>query len=427
MTAREAISNPLVLAAILAVIGYVLVRGRIAFAVGAFLASYGWAFNVNVGSVHMLPLFVATLAGTAVVAVLRKGKRVGQPLDDPRVRSCALIVALWMMWIAMRVEFTADPNQMAVFRLFLVHTVGPLLLILLFVDSIEDIRQLAWGFLLCEFPSAWASLFSKRTGAWGQQGIVMGLGENYLLFSFILCQAILLGLGLTLVMRKAVPKIFCLISIGLCAFTLMLTTARQSLIGLTAAVGYIFLAAGRKRGRALTIAAASAVVAAVGYAALLYTPTGDIVLQKWAKTPESALIREELWSRGWQAFLQHPNTGSGLFYMADDQTTAHNIYIDLLASEGLVGFLFFVVYAGFIISALGSRSLVTILPEGRIWKTTLTSIMIFDAVHSFGSGSIMSEPEVFWTPFLLLILVSLDSQSGVAPELELTDELAVRT
>lgn len=414
MTARVALSNPLVLAAILALIGYVLVRGRIAFAVGAFLASYSWAFNVNVGPVHMLPLLVVTLAGTAVVAVLRKGKAVGRALNDSRVRSCALLVALWVTWIGVKVVLAADPVPAAVFRLFLVHTIGPLLLILLFFDSIDDIRELAWGFLLCEFPAAWASLFAKRTGAWGQEGVVMGLGgENYLLFSFVLCQAILLGLGLTLLMQKAVPRLLCLIPVGLCAFTLFLTSARQSVIGLAISLGYLFLAVGRKRGRVLTLIAASGIVVGVAYTALLYTPSGELMLQKWAMTRESALIREELWSKGWDAFLQHPNTGSGLFYMGDEATTAHNIYIDLLASEGLVGLLFFAGYVGFIISALRARSFVTdSLQEGRIWKAVLTSIMIFDAVHSFGSGSLMSEPEVFWVPFLLLILVAMGTQES---------------
>jgi O-antigen ligase len=129
---------------------------------------------------------------------------------------------------------------------------------------------------------------------------------------------------------------------------------------------------------------------------------------KWTHTEVDLGTRQQYWEAGWQVFLKNPIMGAGLVYFPDSTDTAHNLYIDLLASEGVVGGLFFLGYLGFVAGGLRTRSSAKGTREGLTWMSILISIVIFTAMHSFASGSVVGEPDFFWAPLLLLQLFAME-------------------
>lgn len=403
-------------AAILGLLAWVFFRGKVAFALGVYLATLPWSSNVDIRNIHLQRILAVFLAGTVLIYALRRGRDIGQALTHPLVRNCFLLVTLWVIWIGIKVLQGVGTTPGTMFFFFLTNNIFPVVVMLLAVEKIDDFRQAAWGYLVAEVPAALGSLFIYRTGAWGESGIVMGLGgENYLRFSYGLAIGILLGVGLVLTSRKLLRNLLLLAMIGACAYSLVLTTARQTAVGTAVALGFFALAEGRRRGRIITMMAAAAVLAGVVYITTSLAPgASNFVTARWSTTHEAAQIREEYWDAGWEVFLQHPNTGAGLIYMVNTTNTAHNLYIDVLAAQGLVGGLFFLGFAGFIVAGLRARgSPATATPEGRTWKAAIVSIMIFTATHSFASGSVVGEPDFFWAPFLLLILVTMGPEEPV--------------
>lgn len=77
-------------------------------------------------------------------------------------------------------------------------------------------------------------------------------------------------------------------------------------------------------------------------------------------TTESFLAkRPEAWHKGWQIFLQHPlvGVGSGNFAKYEDIeiTHSHNIFIQILATQGLVGFIMWFAVGFIMLSSMTAR------------------------------------------------------------------------
>jgi O-antigen ligase len=403
------LSNPILMVLILAAVGYMCIRGRIAMMLGAWFAASGWMNNLNIGSLPFLRIMAVGVAATALVAMGGGGRSMGRMLLHPRVRGCAFLVAFWVIWMLLDALYNPNPLAGAVYYNFLIYSIGPVLLMLLFVNQLKDIRELAWGFLLCEAPACWASLLTNRIGASGTTGIVQGVGgNNYLRFSYSVAIAVLIGIGMLLSTRRLLLRLLIVAAIALCSYTLVLTSARQSAIALLGGVAYLAWAARRKGGRVFVIIAVAALIVGIGWEVLANLQVSDRFLTlKWTHTEADASIREQYWEAGWQVFLKNPVMGAGLVYFPDSTDTAHNLYIDVLASQGMVGGLFFLWYLGFVFGGLRTHSSAKETREGLTWMSILISIMIFIALHSLASGSVVSEPEFFWAPLLLLQLLAM--------------------
>jgi O-antigen ligase len=395
---------------ILAAVGYMCIRGRIAMMLGAYFAASGWMNNLNIGSLPFLRIMAAGVAATALVAMGGGGRKMGRTLRHPRVRGCAFLVASWVLWMLLDVTFNSSPLAGAIYYSFLIYSISPVLLMLLFISEVKDIRELAWGFLLCEAPACWASLLTNRLGESGTTGLVQGIGgNNYLRFSYSVAIAVLIGIGLLLSTRRHLLKPFILTAITLCSYTLVLTGARQSAIALLGGVAYLAWTERRGRGRVFVVIATAALIVGIGWEVLANLQVSDRYLNlKWTHTEVDLGTRQQYWEAGWQVFLKNPIMGAGLVYFPDSTDTAHNLYIDLLASEGVVGGLFFLGYLGFVAGGLRTRSSAKGTREGLTWMSILISIVIFTAMHSFASGSVVGEPDFFWAPLLLLQLFAME-------------------
>jgi O-antigen ligase len=408
-TVRVAIDNPYLIALLLALFGYLIYQGRITAVLGGFYAASNWIFNADIGPVALLRVFVAVMACTALVAVLRKKGSVGRTLRSPQIVTTILLVVIWSLSIALKTLNTPDALPGEMLRGFLVYTLLPTALLLIFVNELADVRQFALGFVVCTTGTAIGAVLIVPTFFLGQLGLVLGLGGGeYLSFSWGLAMGILFGVGAFFVVRRKGLRAMFLTMSGICCVVLLMSAARQSVLALVIALTYVFWVLVRRHGQARAILSVVIVFVVLGGTLYFATDLGQgLLIDKWNKSDDDAVIRKQYWNAGWNVFLEHPATGAGLRYMPDETDSAHNVLIDILASQGLLGFMFLSAFTSLTLSALRRGANRETEREAQLWRTILISILIFTAVHSFASGGMIAEPEFFWAPVLLMLLASI--------------------
>ncbi len=111
--------------------------------------------------------------------------------------------------------------------------------------------------------------------------------------------------------------------------------------------------------------------------------------------------RGPYWEQGVRQFLQNPIFGAG--YASD--TNAHNLFIGVLADQGLVGmfflfgFIFFFIQQGLRIRFRGDK-------QKFFWSIGILSIGIFGFIHGQASGTPISLWHVWWSAAMVWILNS---------------------
>jgi O-antigen ligase len=411
MVPRDVITNPLMIFALFAICAIVIYKGRVATALGGFLACASWDYNVDVGPLTMFRLLAGTLFCAAIIASLRKRTPVGRTFIASEVLRGVFLVVAWTLWIAMKAALSARQDDHDLFVSFLTFTVCATLVMLLYINDLAAICEMVRAFVLSSTAAAAISLviFLEHLGEPGNW--IRGFSEvNYLTFSWELAIAALFGLGLFLTIKPKVQKLMLLAMVSMCSLVMLMTGARQTAIALGVSLAYVAWAVRRERGKAKPVLLMVAIVIGLAAGAYLYAnqaATGGAVLaEKWSVAGDDAGIRQQYWEQGWAVFLDHPIAGSGLTYLSNGDS-AHNLIIDLLASQGLVGFFFMTAFAAFTFRAYSGMRLNETSPEERIWRVIFLATVLFIALHSFASGSALSEPEFFWVPFLVMQLTAI--------------------
>jgi O-antigen ligase len=165
--------------------------------------------------------------------------------------------------------------------------------------------------------------------------------------------------------------LFALAAAALAGMALFLTASREALVGLGVACLVAPFAVGRGRRRGALLLIAIAVVAAVGWFAVLASPT--TVARITHPTARGGAGRTTLWKVGWRMFEAHPVGGVGvgnysvvsINYLlrpgrtVDDRFIVdtpskfppHNVYLNVLSELGVVGFVLFVGILAFAVAA----------------------------------------------------------------------------
>lgn len=411
MVPRDVITNPLMIFALFAICTIVIYKGRVATALGAFLACASWDYNVDVGPLTMFRLLAGTLFCAAIVASLRKRTPVGRTFIAPEVLRGVFLVVAWTLWIALKAALSTLQDDHDLFVSFLAFTVCATFLMLLYIDDLAAICEMTLAFVLSSTAAAAISLviFLEHLGEPGNW--IRGFSEvNYLTFSWELAIAALFGLGLFLTAKTKAQKLVLLATVITCSLVMLMTGARQTAIGLGVSLAYIAWAVRREKGAAKTVLLIVVVLIGLAAGAYMYAnqaATGGAVLaEKWSVAGDDAGIRQQYWEAGWAVFLDHPIAGSGLTYLSNSDS-AHNLIIDLLASQGLVGFFFMMAFAALTFRAYSALRLNETSPEERVWRVIFLATILFIVLHSFASGSAVGEPEFFWAPFLVMQLTAI--------------------
>ncbi len=171
-----------------------------------------------------------------------------------------------------------------------------------------------------------------------------------------------LAAALALALKEPALRLAAAFVLPLCLYSMFLTLSRGALVALAAMLVTTVLIAGRRRGPTL-VAALVAALLCVGYFVTIAPPTAaDRVLRS-----DGGSGRTDIWRVGWRMVEANPivGVGAGNFantsvhyllepgailrddYIVDTPKVAHNMYLEIIAELGLVGFALFMAVLGY--------------------------------------------------------------------------------
>ena len=137
---------------------------------------------------------------------------------------------------------------------------------------------------------------------------------------------------------------------------------------------------------------------------------GDTLLKiQNVGTDSSSLTRISMWTYAWQTFLEHPIIGIGWFgirysslasSIVDATTGCHNIYLELLAETGIIGFSVFVIAAvSSVIITFKNIQLLNCNEEYNAYRPVLVTsfaIQIFCLIYGLTGNMIYDRTFLFY-------------------------------
>jgi O-antigen ligase len=232
------------------------------------------------------------------------------------------------------------------------------------------------------------------------------------------------ALIMTLTARNSLQTVVMGLAALLPAVFLVFTGARQSLLGLGVAVAVLiaWLLGKKRTSRGLTLLIVI-MMTIVGWRLYASTALGA----RWAFTASELESRVGFWNYGWRVFLDSPFWGSGLDYRGP-LDYAHNLILDTMASQGLVGLTFLFGFIMLVLRAARGSWAGTGNAELAVWRMGLLCAFVYVMIHSQFSGSVTGTPHFLWVPALIYrlgILARLDKSRSTTVALCPTDTLII--
>lgn len=171
-----------------------------------------------------------------------------------------------------------------------------------------------------------------------------------------------LAAALALALKEPLLRFAAAVIVPLCVYSIFLTLSRGGLVALAAVLVAGVLMAGRRRA-AILAAALVAVVACWGYFAFVASPEA----REHVTEVNGGTGRTDIWKVGWRMVEDEPlrGIGAGNFasssihyliepgaivrdeFIVDTPKVAHNMYLEVLAELGIVGFALFMAILGY--------------------------------------------------------------------------------
>lgn len=185
----------------------------------------------------------------------------------------------------------------------------------------------------------------------------------------------------------------------LVAFTFW-TGSRQAMLGVAFGLILLFILIGIRRVAFLVPGLISlSVLVGIGY----WLSQEKASLVRWDQAGSAANTRMEIWREMFNIFLDSPFFGNGLRYGVDP----HNIFLDLLAGQGLIGFFLFTAWMLCVFRLACRPSPFALRSEVDLFRACmLITLLTAFLVLQFSGGYAQGGP-VYW---FAVIVVSLNLQ-----------------
>jgi O-antigen ligase len=335
-----------------------IVFSDLAVGVGLFVLSQFLLPNTGaLAKVTGLLLLAAALVRTP--AHLRR--RADLVADHPAL--CAL-VAVSVVWVGLSISWAADGSIAASNALRYAQNAALFVIVFAAVRNVRDAKVIIGAFALGAALSAAYGLVGGANLT--QPGRLVGTtGEANQLATYLVA-GLVLSIGVTVTSRRMPPLMLGASSCAAaCILGLALTLSRAGLVALLAALIASTVVVRRHRG----VITLTAVLAAGGFAVYFLALAPPQARQRIFYDPSGTSGRTALWTVARRMIDAHPLDGIGIgnfplrsvdflvrpgvlhndSYVVEQPLEAHNIYLQLLAETGVVGFLLF---AGVVVTAL---------------------------------------------------------------------------
>lgn len=381
----------------LAFFAVVIIYGRLEVALGIFCSLTFWMENIFVGSVAIFWVMAPAVILSAASYWLRVGHKHFYILEKDI--NFLIWTFLWALWMFALLTIYKPENSWLFTRNFLGFILLPTFGITLFA---ADTHRLLWFFLSFIFVTLFAGYLAFTALSLPLDILLHSTGfrlmpattVDTIAFSKPFGISIVMLYGMILLSKNIFLKLFFGISICFCFLMMLLVNTRQTILGVVSAIIAFSLWAFWKSGflfKIILVTILSGIAFGV-YSFLATTTLSD----RWADGFAYGDVggRSEVWGDAWRVFLKSPILGSGLDYFHTGWF-AHNIILDVLAGQGIVGFIFLV---GFFVFA-GNFALrnTNIFIEGVSgWKMINLSLLLFTITHLQFTGGMIVAFDFFW-------------------------------
>jgi O-antigen ligase len=302
---------------------------------------------------------LAKIAGLLLLAaslsrVPADGRRSGNVLAaHPGL--CVLIAAS-VAWVALTISWSTDGSTAASNALRYAQNVTLFVIVFAAVRTSRDVKVILGAFLLGAALSA-AYGFVGGVNLTQPGRLVGTTGEANLLASYLVA-GLLLSIALAVTSRRVPALALGAMTCGvICALGVALTLSRAGLVALVLALIAAIVVVKRHRG----VISLAAILVAAGFAVYFLALAPPVARQRIFSDPSGTSGRTALWTVAWRMVEAEPVTGVGIgnfplrsvdflvqpgglsndSFVIREPLEAHNIYLQLLAETGLVGFLLF--------------------------------------------------------------------------------------
>ncbi|MDH4070947.1 MAG: O-antigen ligase family protein [Ignavibacteria bacterium] len=209
--------------------------------------------------------------------------------------------------------------------------------------------MLVWGCLLSflEFYQLWSlgNLGQSFVGVFLQKNLIsLDWGRSNYLSAF---DVLLIPIGIALFLGKSQPRIrlLSIVSVVLMTSALVLSLSKGALVAAT--VSLLLVIARGMSPRAIVPVMISLTVIIL---MVVLNPLGGVLVDRVLVFDQALSFQSRLvvWEESWNTFMNNPLTGVGLgslgnyiTFVSQQRTSAHNIFLGLLAETGVAGCLLF--------------------------------------------------------------------------------------
>lgn len=400
-TERLAITEPILLIGLFIVCALIVYYGRLEIAAGIYTATQRWAYSVDVGPTTWVWVWVITLIAASIIFFLRRSS-VGRSRARviPKTANLVVYLLVWVGWMLIRWYTLPSSYATQLMKNLIIYDLVSFVVISMFSSDLSRVRVFALTFVGATVVSGLISLSSSTDLTYQIQTSVFLLrgfdAVNYLAFAVPFAIATIWSLVFVGQTSHWFYRLLGIGAIAFCVFCLLLTGARQSIVAVIVAWAvFIPWALRRKRFSRRTAIVAVVLSGLVGI--LLYSQS--TLLSRWVG-PEANLEdlggRFEIWQAAWEVFLTSPLWGAGFDYFKAGYG-AHNLWLDVMAAQGLVGFVFLNVFLILVFRFARDRWTVSGNSDLAVWRMGALCALIYALVQAIPAGTIGgSVSHLFW-------------------------------
>jgi O-antigen ligase len=277
----------------------------------------------------------------------------------------------------------------------------------LFAHDLQQIKRFAAAYLITTIVGCVVAVvvldlsaqFVVENPTLTGTGIIRLGMQNYHWFAYALSYSMIFVIAFASRSQQWLMRLLLLFCIGYLAYFLLLAGSRQAIVGMVLSIMILLIILVRRHPSLMPAAALTIIIVTI-IAIVIYQMDPYILTRSSSDDLLQAFDiynnRGELWHQGIDAFLRWPLWGDAY----QEQNWAHNLFISVLADQGVIGAIFMVGFLVFFVKLASST-----LHSGDItnwpWPCVAMCIVLFDIVHGQASGTVLSSWAMYWGTLIL--------------------------
>jgi hypothetical protein len=390
---------------------FLVFRGRPEIATGIYLAGSSCCIVLKIGNIAQTWILLATMFGAAFV-FYNKNNNFRFPKND---RWIIPWVSFWWIWSLVLLFFSGTSENKSLIQAFILGTILPIPVVLVYSQKIKSIESFSIAYIFITMIGGLMLLhyinvnypvlmINPLTGAYGIGRLPI---RNYHTFAYVYGISIIMLIALLQLTKNLLVRVLYICAIVYCLYFVYFSNSRQTIFTtLIVCILFLFWLFSKKyvelKGlkhniKKIRILLILAVITFMAY--FLYESLPSVILRDAQIGDADSVFgagRVESWLRAIQ--LISDSYFIGTVYEAGN---VHNLFLSVLANEGIVGFILLLGFLLFFFKQIRNIWSVKKINNVAIWRMAFCCIFLFTIIHSQFSGDNISAPELFWSAIFL--------------------------